>query len=57
MAGKPVIFADGFAGPDAGAKNGKTAVYRPVGVAVGAGRGAVCRGFQQGPDLADFLRQ
>jgi glucose/arabinose dehydrogenase len=32
-AGTPVIFADGFAGP--GGKNGKTAVYRPVGVAVG----------------------
>lgn len=34
-AGKPVVFADGFAGPDAGARNVKTAVYRPVGVAVG----------------------
>lgn len=34
-AGKPVVFADGFAGPDAGAKNVKTAAYRPVGVAVG----------------------
>ena len=34
-AGKPVVFADGFAGADASAKNGKTAAYRPVGVAVG----------------------
>jgi glucose/arabinose dehydrogenase len=34
-AGKPEIFADGFAGPDANAKQVKTAVYRPVGVAVG----------------------
>jgi glucose/arabinose dehydrogenase len=34
-AGKPVIFADGFAGPTAEAKQVKTAVYRPVGVAVG----------------------
>lgn len=34
-AGKPVVFADGFAGPDAGDRNVKTAAYRPVGVAVG----------------------
>jgi glucose/arabinose dehydrogenase len=34
-AGKPVIFADGFAGPTAEAKQIKTAAYRPVGVAVG----------------------
>ncbi|HVW73558.1 MAG TPA: hypothetical protein VHC39_07960 [Rhizomicrobium sp.] len=34
-AGKPVVFADGFAGPNAGDKNVKTAAYRPVGVAVG----------------------
>ena len=34
-AGKPEVFAGGFAGPDAAAKNVKTAVYRPVGVAVG----------------------
>jgi glucose/arabinose dehydrogenase len=34
-AGKPVVFADGFAGPDANAKQAKTATYRPVGVAVG----------------------
>lgn len=34
-AGKPEVFADGFAGPDAGSKNTKTAAYRPVGVAVG----------------------
>ncbi len=33
-AGKPVVFADGFAGPDASAKNNKVAAYRPVGVAV-----------------------
>ena len=33
-AGKPVVFADGFAGEGAGAKNTKTAAYRPVGVAV-----------------------
>jgi len=33
-AGKPMVFADGFAGPDAGARNVKTAAYRPVGVAV-----------------------
>jgi glucose/arabinose dehydrogenase len=32
-AGTPTIFADGFAGPSG--KNVKTAVYRPVGVAVG----------------------
>ncbi|HJS45290.1 MAG TPA: hypothetical protein VJ753_02710, partial [Rhizomicrobium sp.] len=32
-AGKPVAFAEGFAGP--GPKNIKTAPYRPVGVAVG----------------------
>lgn len=32
-AGKPVAFAEGFAGP--GDKNIKTAPYRPVGVAVG----------------------
>jgi glucose/arabinose dehydrogenase len=32
-AGTPTIFADGFAGP--GGKNVKTAVYRPVGLAVG----------------------
>lgn len=35
-AGPPVVFADGFAGPSPGDKNGKTAAYRPVGVAVGA---------------------
>ena len=35
-AGKPVVFADGFAGPLPGDKNIKTAAYRPVGVAVGA---------------------
>ena len=34
-AGKPVIFADGFAGPTPDAKQVKTAAYRPVGVAVG----------------------
>jgi len=34
-AGTPVVFAGGFAGPDAGARNVKTAAYRPVGVAVG----------------------
>lgn len=34
-AGKPVIFADGFAGPTLADKNVKTAAYRPVGVAVG----------------------
>lgn len=39
-AGKPVIFADGFAGPTAEAKQVKTAAYRPVGVAVG-GDGAL----------------
>ena len=33
--GKPMVFADGFAGPDASAKNTKTAAYRPVGVATG----------------------
>ena len=33
-AGKPEVFADGFAGPEASAKNAKAAVYRPVGVAV-----------------------
>lgn len=34
-AGKPVVFADGFAGPNPGDRNVKTAAYRPVGVAVG----------------------
>src|SRR5476649_1635018 len=34
-AGTPVVFADGFAGPTAEAKQVKTAAYRPVGVAVG----------------------
>jgi glucose/arabinose dehydrogenase len=34
-AGAPMVFADGFAGPDAAARNVKTATYRPVGVAVG----------------------
>lgn len=34
-AGKPVVFADGFAGPSAEAKQTKVATYRPVGVAVG----------------------
>ena len=33
-AGKPVVFADGFAGEGARAKNAKAAAYRPVGVAV-----------------------
>jgi glucose/arabinose dehydrogenase len=34
-AGKPVAFADGFAGPNPEHKNIKQAAYRPVGVAVG----------------------
>jgi len=34
-AGTPVVFADGFAGPTAEAKQVKTAAYRPVGVAEG----------------------
>ncbi len=34
-AGKPEVFADGFAGPGPGDKQVKTAAYRPVGVAVG----------------------
>jgi len=34
-AGKPVVFADGFAGPNPSDKQVKTAAYRPVGVAVG----------------------
>jgi glucose/arabinose dehydrogenase len=34
-AGKPVVFADGFAGADPNTKQVKTAAYRPVGVAVG----------------------
>jgi glucose/arabinose dehydrogenase len=34
-AGKPQIFADGFAGPTRQDKNGKRARYRPVGVTVG----------------------
>jgi glucose/arabinose dehydrogenase len=34
-AGKPVVFADGFAGPSPDDKQVKTAIYRPVGVAVG----------------------
>jgi len=34
-AGKPVAFADGFAGPTPEHKNIKQAAYRPVGVAVG----------------------
>ena len=35
-AGTPVVFADGFAGPLRSDKTIKGAVYRPVGVAVGA---------------------
>jgi glucose/arabinose dehydrogenase len=34
-AGKPQVFADGFAGPTPDAKQVKAAAYRPVGVAVG----------------------
>ena len=34
-AGKPEIFADGFAGADNAARSTKTAAYRPTGVAVG----------------------
>jgi len=34
-AGTPEVFADGFAGAGAGAKNVKTAAYRPVGVTAG----------------------
>jgi glucose/arabinose dehydrogenase len=34
--GTPVVFADGFAGPLPSDKNLKTAIYRPVGVAVGS---------------------
>lgn len=34
-AGTPMVFADGFAGPSREDKNGKRAVYRPVGVTVG----------------------
>ena len=34
-AGKPVVFADGFAGPSPSDKQVKAAAYRPVGVAVG----------------------
>ena len=34
-AGKPVVFADGFAGPTPEHKNIKQAAYRPVGVSVG----------------------
>ena len=33
--GKPLVFADGFAGADPNTKQTKTAAYRPVGVAVG----------------------
>ena len=33
-AGKPVVFADGFAGPSPSDKNVKGAKYRPVGVTV-----------------------
>ncbi len=33
--GTPVVFADGFAGPSPSVNDVKTAVYRPVGVAVG----------------------
>jgi glucose/arabinose dehydrogenase len=35
-AGRPIVFADGFAGPSPSDKNAKSAAYRPVGVAVGA---------------------
>jgi glucose/arabinose dehydrogenase len=35
-AGTPDVFADGFAGPLPSDKNLKTAIYRPVGVAVGS---------------------
>ena len=34
-AGKPEVFADGFAGPRPSDKTAKAATYRPVGVAVG----------------------
>jgi glucose/arabinose dehydrogenase len=34
-AGKPMVFAEGFAGPNPSDKQVKTAAYRPVGVAVG----------------------
>ncbi len=34
-AGAPQVFADGFAGPAREDKNGKRAMYRPVGVTVG----------------------
>ena len=34
-AGTPEVFADGFAGAGPGAKNVKTAAYRPVGVTAG----------------------
>jgi glucose/arabinose dehydrogenase len=34
-AGKPEVFAGGFAGPEPSARNAKAAAYRPVGVAVG----------------------
>jgi glucose/arabinose dehydrogenase len=36
QAGTPIVFADGFAGPSPDDKIGKTAAYRPVGLAVGA---------------------
>jgi len=35
VAGMPLVFADGFAGPAREDKNGKRAAYRPVGVTVG----------------------
>jgi glucose/arabinose dehydrogenase len=35
QAGKPIVFADGFAGPSPADKNVKTAAYRPVGIAIG----------------------
>lgn len=35
-AGKPVVFADGFAGPEKADRNGTQARYRPMGLAVNA---------------------
>ena len=35
VAGMPMVFADGFAGPTRDDKNGKRAAYRPVGVTTG----------------------
>ena len=56
-AGTPEVFADGFAGATARRQAGQDRGLSPGGRGGGPGRGAVCRRFQQGQDLADCLRR